>query len=216
MGGRGQSMENRQAQSVVYSVSTNELGYSQAIQDALGSQGKPMSMKSANIGANPNLLKGARYQNNCQRCVFAYLMRRKGYDVEARGATRNDPLANGASRKGNFFHIMQNPKGGTFRNLMRYTTGGNHVTDIENQMAKWGDGAIAIISFGRPNGAGHVFCCEQKNGKTIFIDPQVHGMPNPYSRGYLGGASAGTIRLMRVDDLEPTDLIAKAVKPTGT
>ena len=214
MGGRGQSMELRQSESGL--SGGNAPQYSQTIDAALGQKGTPMSMKQANIGANPNFHKGPRYQNNCQRCVFAYLMRRKGYDVEARGATRNDALANGSSKTGNFFHIMHNPKGGTFRNLVRYTTGGSHITDIQNQMKKWGDGAIAIISFGRPNGAGHVFCVEQNKGQTIFIDPQVHGMPNASSRNYLGGAAPGTIRLMRVDDLEPTDLIAKAVKPTGT
>ena len=186
----------RQTEKKSYPKELGSSQYSAIIQAALGPKDTPMSMKQANIGANPNLMKGPRYQNNCQRCVFAYLMRRKGYDVEARGATRNDALANGASKKGNFFHIMHNPNGGTFNNLRRYTTGGDHVADIQKQMQAWGDGAIAIISFGRPNGAGHVFCVEQNHGQTIFVDPQVHGMPNPKSRGYLGGAASGTITAM--------------------
>ena len=205
MGGRGANSIER--------ITGQAPAFSATVQKALGQKGAPMSMKQANTGTNPNFSKGDGYMTNCQRCVLAYTLRRRGYDVVAKRAPRGDTLCNGASKSGNFFHAMKNPKGGTFRGLVRYTTGGDHVTDIQKQMSKWGDGSIALISFARPGGAGHVFIAEQNHGKTIFVDPQVSRIVNPQTRGYLTGAAPGTIRLFRLDNLEPTDLIAKCVEP---
>lgn len=217
MGGRGaNSMARIVRGATIASTTMNPTTgktFSQVIQNAIGTQGAPMSMKQANVGTNPDYNKGDGYMINCQRCVLAYALRRRGYDVVARRGTRNDPLANGASKSGNFFHAMRNPNGGTFNGLVRYTTGGTHVTDIQKQMGNWGDGAIALISFARPGGAGHVFIAEQNRGQTIFLDPQVGRVVQPKTRGYLGGAASGTIRLFRLDNLDPTDLIAKCVKP---
>ena len=47
-------------------------------------QGKPMNFRQADGGApNPNYIKGGTYRTNCQTCVVAYEMRRRGFDVEA-------------------------------------------------------------------------------------------------------------------------------------
>lgn len=47
-------------------------------------QSKPMNFKQADGGApNPNYKKGGGYTTNCQTCVVAYEMRRRGYNVEA-------------------------------------------------------------------------------------------------------------------------------------
>ena len=46
-------------------------------------QGKPMNFQQADGGApNPNYSKGGGYQTNCQSCVVAYELRRRGFDVE--------------------------------------------------------------------------------------------------------------------------------------
>ena len=46
-------------------------------------QGKPMNFQQADGGApNPNYTKGGGYQTNCQSCVVAYELRRRGFDVE--------------------------------------------------------------------------------------------------------------------------------------
>lgn len=48
-------------------------------------QGKPMNFRQADGGApNPNYKKGGGYAINCQSCVVAYEMRRRGFDVETR------------------------------------------------------------------------------------------------------------------------------------
>ena len=47
-------------------------------------QGKPMNFRQADGRApNPNYKKGGGYKTNCQTCVVAYELRRRGYDVEA-------------------------------------------------------------------------------------------------------------------------------------
>lgn len=46
-------------------------------------QGKPMNFRQADGGSpNPNYKKGGGYKTNCQSCVVAYELRRRGYDVE--------------------------------------------------------------------------------------------------------------------------------------
>lgn len=57
-----------------------------ALSDVLIEQGKPMTHEEANEHhANPNYHKGIHdgYYFNCQSCVVAYELRRRGYDVEA-------------------------------------------------------------------------------------------------------------------------------------
>ncbi|MGP1474586.1 MAG: phage minor capsid protein [Treponema sp.] len=47
-------------------------------------QGKPMNFRQADGGSpNPNYKKGGGYANNCQTCVVAYELRRRGFNVEA-------------------------------------------------------------------------------------------------------------------------------------
>ena len=47
-------------------------------------QGKPMNFRQADGGSpNPNYKKGGGYAKNCQTCVVAYELRRRGFNVEA-------------------------------------------------------------------------------------------------------------------------------------
>ena len=61
-----------------------------------GVRGRPMEVDPAARDANPNYAKGEEYRTNCQRCIWAYEMRRRGYDVEAKPRTRSmtDPAYN--------------------------------------------------------------------------------------------------------------------------
>jgi hypothetical protein len=63
-------------------------------------QGWPMTHEQADDRhANPNYVAGERngYDINCQSCVVAYEMRRRGFDVEALRRIENDPY-NGPQR----------------------------------------------------------------------------------------------------------------------
>ena len=148
---------------------------------------------------NPNYATGEkRWTKNCQRAVPAYEMRRRGYDVTAKPLPDNyktDPLA----AAGGCFEAFENAE------VIRVPLG-NGQKQIEEQMAQWGDGARAMIRIRHMSGQGHVFCCEQVEGKTVYIDPQ-RGMRDVSD--LLTNASGGSTMFARVDHLKPSELMSE-------
>lgn len=51
---------------------------------------------------------------------------------------------------------------------------GSGLSQIKKTMSAWGDGARAqiVVYLDRHHGGGHTFIAEQRNGETIFPDPQ--------------------------------------------
>ena len=154
---------------------------------------------------NPNYATGeSRWTMNCQRAVPAYEMRRRGYDVTAKplpDESENDVLA-----ADGWFRAFENAE------VIRVPLG-NGRKQIEEQMAQWGDGARAMIrvKFLRQN-SGHIFCCEQVDGKTIYMDPQ-RGLNDV--AGLLTQAQGGATMFARVDQLKPSEWMKECCKPTG-
>lgn len=183
-------------------------GYSKVIQDAIGEK------KFASMGptyaadlTNPNYRShNPKWTKNCQRCVWAYEMLRRGYNVTAlpRILDGADDLPY-MDRPEGWPNVM---KGGTL--LSPAKRGKDTAKEIDKQMAAWGDGARAIVRVQWKNSRnGHVFIAERRNGATEFIDPQTNTFGVEH---YFGQAKKMATRLMRIDNLEPTDLIAKCVK----
>ena len=153
--------------------------------------------------ANPNYATGERrWTMNCQRTAPAYEMRRRGYDVTAKPLPdhyETDPLA----AAGGCFEAFENAE------VIRVPLG-NGRKQIEEQMAKWGDGARAMIRIRNlGNGFGHAFCCEQISGKTVYVDPQ-RGLTDV--RDLWTKAQGGATMFARVDQLKPSDLMADCCK----
>ena len=71
-------------------------------------------------------------------------------------------------------------------------------------MAAWGNGARAEVFMVWPNGSGHVFVAEQRNGETIFVDPQ---NPAADASKYLEKAVAGSVKFLRIDNNSPSSYI---------
>ena len=144
---------------------------------------------------NPNWsTKEAQWQNNCQRCVPTYEMRRRGFNVTAKPQpetdTRNDYLAM------NPWKVWKNPKLQPF----------NGKNDIETAMATMGDGARVQVKIVFKNGQGHTFVAEQMDGKTVFLDPQTGKECGNYFDDK--ATSNGWNNLFwRIDDQEPSDYI---------
>ena len=143
---------------------------------------------------NPNYSLGRKWQTNCQRCVPAYEMRRRGYDVIA------TPKPNNPDRKDlsfNPFSVWKNPE------VIKCSQNG--MEDIEKMMKVWGDGARAqVVVTWKNTNAGHTFVAERINGKTIFVDPQTgkNDVKNYFMR-----VENGSVRLSRIDTLDVTDKI---------
>lgn len=143
---------------------------------------------------NPNWSQSEEWQINCQRCVPAYEMRRRGYDVTARPKPSNVLVSDLCYHP---FAVWENPT--------IISASGNGRQDIENQMAQWGDGARAQITVVWNDGeSGHTFIAEQENGRTRFIDPQT-GSEN--SSWYFSRVQEGSTRFCRIDNLNVTNRI---------
>lgn len=160
--------------------------------------------------ANPHYSEGLKYQDNCQRCVWAYEMRRRGYDVEALPSlTNSDTLPYMMNPRG-WPEVIKNGRNELI--IPEGRTGKAIKKNIENQMEEWGDGSRAIVRVRWQKGdSGHVFIAEQVDGKTRFVDPQSGEKDVTYYFNS-GNIKASRTRLLRTDKKDITELIDKAVK----
>lgn len=143
--------------------------------------------------ANINYDKGIQYQENCQKCVPAYEMRRRGYDVTAKPKIYPNDIINS-----NWENIFENAEWISCRS-------GNGLAQIEKVMKRFGDGARAEVYIQwQGKSDAHVFIAEQVEGGTVFIDPQ-NGSANV--RWYFDYVLEGKTELCRIDNLEVTELI---------
>lgn len=175
--------------------------------DDLDELDKPDNVPHALRATNPHYKTGgARYKENCQRCIAAYELRRRGYAAEARPRQlvndrlpyRNDP--NG------WPHMWRDIR----EEQMVGTTPEETLASIKSKMADYGDGARAVVSVKWKNSnTGHVFIAEQRDGETWLVDPQSNDMACEW---YLSAAEVGYTSLWRIDDKDFTDLATKAVK----
>lgn len=144
---------------------------------------------------NPNFSTGEyKWTNNCQRCVPTYEMRRRGYRVTAK------PIPTGSAKDA----LAQTFELAWTRQDSQLCLRKNALQEIRMKMSTWGDGARAEVFLAWPNGSGHVFVAEQRNGETIFVDPQ---NPAADASKYLEKAVAGSVRFLRIDNNSPSDYI---------
>lgn len=177
---------------------------------ALGKKGKVKTPEQALAATNPNYKSGANeYTRNCQRCVYAYELQRRGYNVEAkeRVLSGTDPMFNGVWKRG-------------FKNQTWTAQGelGTRNTTVEKnivgKMKNWGDGSRAIVYVAWKGGSAHVFNVENTGGKVSIFDGQT-GKKHSLSE-YLSIAKPSKTMISRVDNLDVNEGVIKyAVKPKG-
>ena len=146
--------------------------------------------------SNPNYSKGKEWKVNCQRCVPAYEMRRRGYDVIAK--------PNNAWGKSDYLSHNSNK---AFENAdVHWGLSGTGKRDIERLLKEWGEGARAEVGVSwKGANSGHVFVAENVGGKVVYIDPQSGEMDVSY---YFKSVRSGVTRVWRIDNLNPSELIA--------
>ena len=144
---------------------------------------------------NPNFSTGEyKWQNNCQRCVPTYEMRRRGYRVTAKPIptkAKDDYIAK------DYTCVWENRSKICCPN-------GSGLQEIKKQMVTWGDGARAEVFVVWKNGDAHVFVAEQINGETVFIDPQNHSAD---ASKYFESVLKGFTSILRIDNNNPADVI---------
>lgn len=170
---------------------------------------KEMTHKEADSGrVNPNYGKGKLYAINCQACVVAYEMRRRGYDVEA--LAKSDEFYN------NFWDAFKNPVTGSKRSFTPIPNG--RVGEAKkyaflDMMAKAGNRYILYLKWKGNKGAHVVMLSRNKGNELEIYDPQIDKMRTGQAEitNYLTKTSKShwSVAVVRSDDVEFDQVHAK-------
>nr|DAK83485.1 MAG TPA: minor capsid protein [Caudoviricetes sp.] len=168
-----------------------------------------MATEKSLAAVNPHFSEGYKWQNNCQRCVVAWELRQRGYDVTAKPFAAHDDIGNSGVACWEFdhrawFHDSE------YRGLTR----GGFKRSVESAFDEWGDGARAIVRVKwdrRHGGCGHFFSARREGDKIIYEDPQAGTVRD--IDGTLANCTrdSGELWVLRVDDRNLTDLVKEAV-----
>lgn len=215
MGGRGAGYDapngNKKDNFSPFSLGTK---VADTLKEALGKKSKSINMEKAYKDANPNYdPRGTydEYRANCQRCVVAYEMRRRGYDVTAQPTYANDTLGRVVrqDKSGAEWSRWQ----GAFRNArpisVKAKTPEGVVKNIRDKMKSFGEGSRGVVSItyvdkrGRTTNTGHVFNVEQRKNTTYFVDAQTGNKIR--AKEFFKITDLKTVTLTRTDNLRISD-----------
>ena len=190
---------------------SNGLGFRNydTLGDAIGKKGRPMGMANAVLNANPHYDPNATYKEfteNCQRCVIAYELRRRGYDVTAQPTYQGDRLPSGVTRRdglrnGRWMGAFQGAKPDKI---------GDNARALLNKMKEYGEGSRAILQVAWKGGhTGHVVNVEYRHGRVLLFDAQIGKRYN--ANELFGVVKSGSTQLVRVDHLRISARAKKSV-----
>lgn len=146
---------------------------------------------------NPNYDKGEEFEINCQRCVPAYEMRKRGYNVTAKPLPCDDDIY-----QYEYLSMWDNPQ--------EIKCSGSGLKDIKQYMKSWGDGSRAEISIGfKGSDDSHLIVAEQRTGKTIFVDSQNNEILDD---SYFKTVESNKTSICRLDNLKPNRAIFDCVE----
>ena len=178
----------------------------QELAKALGvEQGEPMSFEEANeMRGNPNYKKGVKYRVNCQCSVLANEMRRRGFDVEAYGNTKQDwymPSVLAKKPEIAFLDANGNPPA-----AIGITFNGDLLTSLQGEMKEPGR---YHLRFRFQNDSGHVITAERlADGSLRIYDPQSGKIIKNFSE-YTSKVKGESFEYYRVDNLQINPNVAK-------
>lgn len=162
------------------------------VERAIGAKkGVSIAEADAISGANPNYSAGGAYHINCQRCVQAYELRRRGYDVIAKPKPATGNIVSWDSE----CFIQPNQ----YQAAWQAFTLNQTEAAVKRELAAAPDGsryAIYIKWKGRGSSA-HVFIAEKTNGAVRYMDPQNGRMD---ASNYFSNGSKGHFGFFRMDD----------------
>ena len=153
------------------------------VEDTLGVQQlQPMTIDKALEGTNPKYNSSWGYKNNCQRCVQAYEMRRRGYPVEALPKKkRNNKIIWGSESFGNYGMNQKSFNSGFTFNQTKQ--------QIFDELANAPNGARYSVYIKWNKGSdAHVFVAEKVNDVVKYIDPQsnTQNVDDYFKKGWEG------------------------------
>ena len=142
---------------------------------------------------NPN-----NYEYNCQRCVVAYEMRRRGFDVTAQNTPSN--LLSDTIGLYDFKNVFKNSKW--------IECNGNGYEEICHYLDNADIGTRIHISY-KSKKSFHLFIAEKTENGIIFADPQTGDseVSNYFNRGI-----SGNTEFARVDNLDVSELVKQCIE----
>lgn len=150
---------------------------------------------------NPNYDKKYSYRINCQRCSFAYELRRRGYNVEA------NPNENEYGRAYRWKEQMIFKEEKSFKNRLGARGVASKIID---EVKKSGDGSRwAVEVQWYRSSSGHLFIAENVGGEVKFFDAQTG--KNDVINYFNNIASTKTTEIYRMDNAD----FYYGVKETG-
>ena len=193
------------------------------IEKLLGvSRGTSMSWKEANRGAeNPLYNMGGQYTTNCQTATVVHELRRRGFNVTAKGAV--DGIEKLYAQGFDWERRFLTPSGGKVHveNAKSWATRKGYKTLTKSRFAEYfeeniaTDGRYEIYCMwdsakSKKRSGAHVFMAERKNGTTVYFDPQT-GKSGKDIEDYFANMYNGYTEVVRVDDKIINPLMAKAL-----
>ena len=193
----------------------------ETLKDAIGTKGAPRSIGDAVVETNPfHSYDYREFSQNCQRCVVAYELRRRGYDVTALPTYPGDKLPQIAyiDSKNNIYAARWR---GAFQNAKTENVGvkGNNpgaekqvMQNIADKMHGYGDGSRAVIQILYRGGGGHVFNVENQGGRIVYVEAQT-GKIKDMARTMMS-VKTDSVNIVRVDNLRLSDRARNFVEPS--
>lgn len=177
------------------------------LREALGRKRAPIDMTSAYKDANPNYDASGTYREyteNCQRCVVAYELRRRGYDVTALPTYSGDTMPQARMIGNRKFGRWQ----GAFKGARPINVGAKNpngvVSNIRNKMQEFEDGSRGVVSITyKGKRYGHVFNVEQRKGTTYFVDAQSGDRIR--AKNFFAITKTAEVNLVRTDSLRVSE-----------
>jgi len=188
-----------------------------SLKGAIGAKGAPKSLGDAVVETNPHHSYSYReFSENCQRCVVAYEMRRRGYDVEALPTYQGDRLGAISFVKDGIYHAQWR---GAFQHAKTESVAaeGNNAAaekqvmkNISDKMHQYGDGSRAVIQILYRGGGGHVFNVENHGGRIVYVEAQTGKVKDMAFT--MKSVKTESVNIVRVDNLRPSDRMRNFVK----
>lgn len=199
-------------------------------------KGAPMTFEEANeLRGNPHYKEDKIYRVNCQSCVVANELRRRGWDVEAfgnNGMKNFTPFALSCKTEAAWLDADGNipqkilvgakksyrisPSGRVYMVYEKTVANRNKlIAALEKELTAT-DGRYHIDIIWKGKNKGHIITAESINGKVKFYDPQT-GRIRDIADFIDGIELKRGVNVLRVDNLRPnTEIVRGVVKKSGS
>lgn len=176
-------------------------------------KGRPMDWLQANNGKeNPYYRRSEQYRVNCQTCTVVHELRRRGFDIVAKGRvegfdTISETKMKWTERFGNKEEYVKSSVWAKEHGYQIMTK--NRIEEFLLNNLGENDGRYEIYCQWKKNSA-HVFSAYTENHKVLMFDPQ-NGKSGADIIKYIDSMKGSKVWVMRIDDKVINKEMSKAI-----